>query len=129
SFTQIVIIGVTSFTPFMNLKTWERRIVIEDLLDISIFSTMNAVIKKRIKDTADAIISTKALIQTINDKISLHKKYVEESKRNTVQLLEAKERDVANNNTILIQLQGTSANVQRSITELLGSIQDEKPLR
>ena len=47
TFTQIVILGSASFTPFMQLSAADRRIVIEDLLDIDVFSTMNAIVKSR----------------------------------------------------------------------------------
>ena len=50
SFTQIVILGSSSFVPFMQLSTSNRRDVIEDLLDIRIFSAMNNLIKEKIRD-------------------------------------------------------------------------------
>ena len=50
SFTQIVILGSSSFVPFMQLSTSNRRDVIEDLLDIRIFSAMNSLIKEKIRD-------------------------------------------------------------------------------
>ena len=53
SFTQIVILGSASFVPFMQLSAANRREVIEDLLDISVFSSMSDIIKARIKDSED----------------------------------------------------------------------------
>ena len=58
SFTQIVILGSASFVPFMQLPTANRREIIEDLLDIKIFSSMNAIIKDKIKETSDLVKET-----------------------------------------------------------------------
>jgi len=53
SFTQIVILGNSSFVPFMQLKASDRRAIIEDLLDIEIFSVMNQVLKNRVSQNKD----------------------------------------------------------------------------
>jgi len=55
SFTQIVILGSSNFVPFMQLSSSHRREVIEDLLDIKIFSSMNTIIKEKIKALKDEI--------------------------------------------------------------------------
>ena len=59
SFTQIVILGSASFTPFMQLKSGDRREIIEDLLDIQIFSTMNGLVKDRLGNNKDLIANKK----------------------------------------------------------------------
>ena len=56
SFTQIVILGSASFTPFMQLSAADRRAIIEDLLDIQIFSTMNSLIKERLANNKDLTV-------------------------------------------------------------------------
>ena len=56
SFTQIVILGSASYSPFMQLKPADRRIIIEDLLDIQIFSIMNTVVKNRLQTNRDDLI-------------------------------------------------------------------------
>lgn len=55
TFTQMVILGSASFVPFMQLRSYDRRKVIEDILDISIFSSMNELLKQRVNETRDAI--------------------------------------------------------------------------
>ena len=57
SFTQIVILGSASFVPFMQLSSSDRRAIIEDLLDIQIFSVMNGVVKDRLSVNKDSIIT------------------------------------------------------------------------
>jgi DNA repair exonuclease SbcCD ATPase subunit len=74
SFTQVVILGSASFVPFMQLPAAQRRAVIEDILDISVFSTMNTILKERINDTKD-------LIKTIENKIEGAKNNVEAQKK------------------------------------------------
>ena len=57
SFTQIVVLGSASFTPFMQLKSTDRRAIIEDLLDIQIFSTMNNLLRVRISENKESILN------------------------------------------------------------------------
>jgi len=59
SFTQIVILGSASFTPFMQLSTSDRRAIIEDLLDIQIFSTMNGIVKDKLANIKDLTTNKK----------------------------------------------------------------------
>jgi DNA repair exonuclease SbcCD ATPase subunit len=129
SFTQIVIVGVTSFIPFMKLKPWERRIIIEDLLDIGIFSSMNKILKQRLKETNDLIDETKTDIKTIMDKIDMQKKYIEESKRSTGALVEGKRRDLSNNQITIEQITSNVTNIQTVISGLQDSVKDEKIVR
>ena len=63
SFTQIVILGSASFTPFMQLSAADRRAIIEDLLDIQIFSTMNSLVKDKIAINKDQLVEKKNEIE------------------------------------------------------------------
>jgi len=74
SFTQIVILGSSSFVPFMQLPAGIRREVIEDLLDIRIFSTMSVLLKDRISNNKDEILTNKSEIQNSADILELHEK-------------------------------------------------------
>jgi DNA repair exonuclease SbcCD ATPase subunit len=78
SFTQIVILGSSTFVPFMQLTTSHRREVIEDLLDIRIFSTMNVLIKEKIKSRKDEIKSLELKKGTLKDKVDMQKRFIEE---------------------------------------------------
>jgi len=71
SFTQIVILGSSTFVPFMQLSTTNRRDVIEDLLDIRIFSVMNSMIKDHIRVKKDQIKSLDLKKENLKDKIEL----------------------------------------------------------
>ena len=78
SFTQIVILGSSTFVPFMQLTTANRREVIEDLLDIRIFSTMNTLIKEKIRTKKDEIKSFELKKQNLKDKVEMQKSFIEE---------------------------------------------------
>lgn len=69
SFTQIDILGSAAFTPFMQLSAADRRTVIEDLLDIQVFSTMNILVKQKLQANKDAIASNKLEMSSLSDKI------------------------------------------------------------
>jgi len=78
SFTQIVILGSSTFVPFMQLTTSNRREVIEDLLDIRIFSAMNALIKDKIREKKDQIKSLDLKKDTLKDKMKMQQDFIEE---------------------------------------------------
>ena len=78
SFTQIVILGSASFVPFMQLSASTRREIVEDLLDIKIFSSMNSVIKDKIRKINEEIKDSSFLEKTTEEKIDMQKGFIEE---------------------------------------------------
>ena len=78
SFTQIVVLGSSSFIPFMQLSAPNRREVIEDLLDIRIFSAMNSVVKDKLRHLRDDIKILELRKENLTDKVSMQKKFIEE---------------------------------------------------
>ncbi len=78
SFTQIVILGSSTFVPFMQLSAAHRREVIEDLLDIKIFSSMNTVIKEKIRCSKDEIKVLDLKKQSLVDKVKMQENFIEE---------------------------------------------------
>jgi DNA repair exonuclease SbcCD ATPase subunit len=78
SFTQIVILGSSTFVPFMQLPAAHRREVIEDLLDIKIFSSMNAIIKDKIRQIRDEVKTLELKKESLNDKVQMQKDFIEE---------------------------------------------------
>ena len=78
SFTQIVILGSSAFVPFMQLSGTNRREVIEDLLDIRIFSAMNVIIREKIRKQKDEIRVLDLARENIKDKLDMQKKFIEE---------------------------------------------------
>ena len=88
TFTQVVILGSASFVPFMQLPAWQRREVIEDILDIGVFSTMNQILKGHINENKDQLIS-------IDNKITIAKNNGEVQKKLIGTLVTSKRDQVA----------------------------------
>ena len=78
SFTQIVILGSSSFVPFMQLSAANRREVIEDLLDIKIFTSMNIVIKEKIRQIRDEIKTLTLKKESLSDKVEMQTKFIDD---------------------------------------------------
>ena len=78
SFTQIVILGSSTFVPFMQLTANNRREVIEDLLDIKIFSSMNNLIKDKIRLVKEDIKTLELKKESLNDKVVMQENFIEE---------------------------------------------------
>lgn len=78
SFTQIVILGSSTFVPFMQLPAASRREVIEDILDIRIFSAMNAVVKDKIRQDRDDVKLLDLKKDSLSDKVDMQKGFIEE---------------------------------------------------
>jgi DNA repair exonuclease SbcCD ATPase subunit len=111
SFTQIVILGSSTFVPFMQLTSTNRRDVIEDLLDIRIFSSMNSVIKDKIRLTREDIKVLELKKESLNDKVTMQENFIEElesrgkenvkQKENKIQELLVEENNLMNGNAVI----------------------------
>jgi len=78
SFTQIVILGSSSFVPFMQLPVASRREVVEDLLDIRIFSSMNGLIKEKIRSLREEIRTLDLKKDNLKDKVEMQKNFIDQ---------------------------------------------------
>lgn len=78
SFTQIVILGSSTFVPFMQLPAAHRREVIEDLLDIKIFSSMNTVVKEKIRQIREEVKTLELKKESLFDKVEMQRNFIEE---------------------------------------------------
>jgi DNA repair exonuclease SbcCD ATPase subunit len=126
SFTQIVILGSTNFTPFMQLSAGDRRAVIEDLLDIQIFSAMNVIVKNKLHKLKDEAAQLKIQIDATKGKIELHKKHLDELKKNTKELIDAKKQEVVENTASLLNLETKTKQKEKEIDDLIFLISDEE---
>jgi DNA repair exonuclease SbcCD ATPase subunit len=115
SFTQIVILGSASFTPFMQLKSGDRREIIEDLLDIQIFSTMNSLVKDRLSNNKDLIAHKKHEIDLATQKYDMQKKHIDELKQNNEDKVKEYETEIQCNSDTVSSL---LANVTILTTEV-----------
>ena len=90
SFTQVVILGSSTFVPFMQLNTKNRREVVEDILDIKIFSLMNLVLKTKYREVSTNAQDTKYSQDLTKNKIQMQEKYITDARNNRENLLTEK---------------------------------------
>jgi len=96
SFTQIVILGSSTFVPFMQLPAAHRREVIEDLLDIKIFSSMNVLIKEKIRLLRDDIKVLELKKESFLDKVQMQQNFIEELENRGNANINANKEKIAN---------------------------------
>jgi len=97
SFSQVVILGSSTFIPFMQLRARHRREVVEEILDIQIFSLMNMLLKMKLRDIVNDIKNTEYQYELTREKIALHKKYIEDMKKNKNEFIKEKSSLLASN--------------------------------
>jgi len=94
SFTQIVILGSSSFVPFMQLKAPDRRAIVEDLLDIQIFSTMNQLLKFKISDNKTELKDNDVQVELNQSHIEMQEEYISKMKENNEELINTNRKNV-----------------------------------
>ena len=99
SFTQIVILGSSTFVPFMQLSTSHRREVIEDLLDIKIFSSMNTIIKDKIRQSREDIKVLDLKKQTLKEKSEMQKNFIEQLENSGNENIDSNKKKILELNT------------------------------
>jgi len=119
SFTQIVILGSSTFVPFMQLSSQNRREVIEDLLDIKIFSSMGIVIKEKIRTLKEDLKVLELKKETLKDKVQMQKEFIEELENRGKQNIKEKEEKIQG----LLNEENDLMNASEGITEELSSLQ------
>ena len=97
SFSQVVILGSSTFIPFMQLRARHRREVVEEILDIQIFSLMNMLLKLKLRDIVNDIKNIEYQYELTREKIALHKKYIEDMKKNKNEFIKEKSSLLASN--------------------------------
>lgn len=115
SFSQVVVLGSSTYVPFMQLPSLQRREVIEDLLDIQIFSTMNTLLKDKINENKNEINDTKYKIELTKNKIDLYERHissVNSDKQTKVNALKSKLKIVAKK---IVELNNQIKNLKESI--------------
>ena len=97
SFTQVVILGSSTFVPFMQLKAQHRRDVVEEILDIQIFSLMNMILKQKLKTIDDNIKDIDYKLDLASEKVSLKEKYIKDLQDNKRKILVEKTNLISGN--------------------------------
>lgn len=124
SFTQIVILGSASFTPFMQLPAAHRREVIEDLLDIKIFSTMNTVLKEKASAVRSKIVEIDNKIEVTKTKVKLQQDYIKTLETDKQKKVDDVQERISNTNAEVSQLLDYVRLTNDEITGLESQIPD-----
>jgi DNA repair exonuclease SbcCD ATPase subunit len=125
SFTQIVILGSASFTPFMQLSASDRRLIIEDLLDIQIFSVMNNLLKTKLTINKDSIFDIKHNIDLSQQKYDICKKHIEDLKANNVETIQKYKSEILIHTDTVGKLNSNVSNILSQIESFQSFIVDK----
>ena len=106
SFTQVVILGSSTFVPFMQLTTKARREVVEDILDIKIFSLMNFLLKSQTKELNEDIRNTEQTYELTREKASLQERFIKDVIENKSSIIEESKSKVSSNDSSIQTKQG-----------------------
>lgn len=110
SFTQIVILGSSTFIPFMQLSVSHRREVIEDLLDIKIFSSMNSTVKEKIRSTKDEMRTLDLKKESLKDKVDMQKNFIQQIEDSGQKNIDVKKKKI---NTITEEIKLLNNDIQK----------------
>ena len=128
SFTQIIILGNSSFVPFMQLKAQDRRAIIEDLLDIQIFSNMGNILKTYSAENKLKLDENRSSKNLIENKINLKEDYIIQLKNKTKNLVSKFEKDINKNLSQKEFILKEMAEANKVVEELLGQVEDAKQI-
>ena len=117
SFTQVVILGSSSFIPFMQLTAAARREVVEEILDIKVFSLMNSILKQRIKNNKESSRDIKYENDMLQHKVTLQENKISESKEKSKTSLKALEKKMKKNADDMKKLNEEVESLKALVTE------------
>ena len=129
SFTQVVILGSSTFIPFMQLKSKHRREVVEEILDIQIFSLMNMLLKQKLKNNAEEIRDVEYKSSLTEEKIDLQDNYIDEMKKNKNKSLKEKTILFASNQEEIHKRQNKISEFENTNIALLKQISDSDSIK
>lgn len=125
SFTQIVILGSASFTPFMQLTPNIRREIIEDILDIRIFTTMKEVLKTKVNDLKEKLRFLESEISVTKEKASLQKSYIQTLESDKKEKVDKVLKEISDIEITIASLQ-SQVNLDTEVKESFGKIEDKR---
>ena len=129
SFTQVVILNSSSFVPFMQLKTAHRKEVVEDILDIKIFSTMNILAKQKQKELESEVKDLETEVEHLKDKISIQEKHIAEASKQQEDQIEEYRKQVEKNNEIITDFNAKIETIHNEIGNIRDTITDEDEVK
>jgi DNA repair exonuclease SbcCD ATPase subunit len=124
SFTQIVILGSSNYIPFMQLQSAHRREVIEDLLDIKIFSSMNIVIKEKIRKIKDEIKTLDLKKESLSDKVKMQNNFIDELEKREKENIQNKKQIISSLNQEIKNLLNGNKIIETNIVDIQKNIDE-----
>ena len=124
SFHQIVVLGSSSFIPFMQLTAAHRREVIEDLLDINIFSKMNIVLKDNIASLKDKIRDAAHQVDIVKNKIEVQRKYISDIKNLNEEKNREKQIEIKTQEDTIEQIHNENEEIQKTLTAKYDQVEE-----
>ena len=118
SFTQIVILGSASFVPFMQLSAPHRREVIEDLLDIKVFSMMSDILKTQLKESRDNLKVLELKKESVADKIVMQKRFIKQIENEGYDSISAKQQEIED-------CDNETYSYQRNVEDLISKVNNK----
>jgi DNA repair exonuclease SbcCD ATPase subunit len=128
SFCQVVVLGSASFVPFMSLPTGQRREIIEDLLDLQIFTSMNTILKQKIATNTEDLIKQEANKTIVEEKMKLVKKHLIEIQNNNEKIINEKNERIGQTNIQINELDDEYWKLENKRKDLEEKMVDEKEL-
>jgi len=128
SFCQVVVLGSATFLPFMQLPAAQRREIVETLLDLQIFTTMNSVLKDKVQKNKEDFIRVEEQKRNIEEKIIIIKKYIEKREQESKESVETKEKEIEKIDEIIISKKEELKKVEKEYHELSQDISDDKKI-
>ena len=129
SFTQIVILGSSTFVPFMQLPSQQRREIIEDLLDIKIFTAMNSLLKERITINKEKFLQVSKAVEVEMEKLIVHQQYLNDIKTANVERVSKLKEQIRISITSIENLQKNIDEQNTILDKLQEKITDENEIR
>ena len=125
SFSQIVVLGSASFVPFMQLSAAHRREIIEDLLDIQIFTTMNTLLKDRVAQNKSDILEVDYKLENLENTIDLEQQHLNTLKQNNADLINQKMQQISDYVAQIKEVDTQTTTLLTTLTSLQTSIEDQ----
>jgi DNA repair exonuclease SbcCD ATPase subunit len=128
SFCQVVVLGSATYQPFMQLSPGQRREIIEDLLDLQIFTTMNSLLKDKVLINTDRVNTTISEKKIVDSKIAMAKEHLLELQNNNEQLVKDKQDRITETNKQINELNEQYWVYENKRKQLVESIEDEESI-
>jgi len=125
SFCQVVILGSSNYVPFMKLSTTDRRLVVENLLDIDVFSIMNTLVRSRLQMVKEYIKDIDTKIEIAKSKVDEKQKLIDTLKKKSDDSIEDYKNEIELNNKEVSKLQEELKNINNEVESLFAKVKDK----